>query len=125
MLLSLKLQNSLSIRSTPTNPKLMKSPDALKTIGEVSNLVDVPIYVLRFWEKKISMIKPIKKNNGTRYYDSEQIDLIKNLKKLLYEKKFSIEGAKNQLLAEKKNNKEKKQLIFDLKNLVNEMKELI
>tara|TARA_B100001057_G_scaffold33457_1_gene30376 strand:- start:70 stop:381 length:312 start_codon:yes stop_codon:yes gene_type:complete len=103
----------------------MKSPDALKTIGEVSNLVDVPIYVLRFWEKKISIIKPIKKNNGTRYYDSEQIDLIKNLKKLLYEKKFSIEGAKNQLLAEKKNNKEKKQLIFDLKNLVNEMKELI
>ena len=103
----------------------MKSPDAFKTIGEVSNLVDVPIYVLRFWEKKISMIKPIKKSNGTRYYDSEQIDLIKNLKKLLYEKKFSIEGAKNQLVAEKKNNKEKKQLIFDLKNLIIEMKELI
>ena len=103
----------------------MKSPDALKTIGEVSNLVDVPIYVLRFWEKKISMIKPIKKNSGTRYYDSEQIDLIKTLKKLLYEKKFSIEGAKNQLLAEKENYKEKKQLIFDLKNLIIEMKELI
>ena len=103
----------------------MKSPDALKTIGEVSKLVDVPIYVLRFWEKKISIISPIKKKNGTRYYDLEQIDLIKILKKLLYEKKFSIEGAKNQLLDEKKNIKEKKQLIFDLKELIIEMKELI
>ena len=103
----------------------MKSPDALKTIGEVSNLVNVPIYVLRFWEKKISVITPIKKNNGTRYYNSEQIDLIQTLKRLLYVKKFSIEGAKNQLLVEKKINKEKKQLIYDLKKLITEMKELI
>ena len=103
----------------------MKKPDALKTIGEVSELVDVPIYVLRFWEKRISVITPIKKKNGTRYYDTEKIDLIKILKKLLYEKKFSIEGAKNQLLNEKKNIKEKKQLIFDLKELITEMKELI
>ena len=56
MLLNSKLQISLSTRSTLTNPKLMKSPDAFKTIGEVSNLVDVPIYVLRFWEKKIDLI---------------------------------------------------------------------
>ena len=103
----------------------MKSPDALKTIGEVSNLVDVPIYVLRFWEKKINIITPIKKKNGTRYYDTKQIDLIKVLKKLLYEKKFSIEGAKKHLIEEKKNIKEKKQLIFDLKKLIIEMKELI
>tara|TARA_B100000035_G_scaffold244511_1_gene213065 strand:- start:256 stop:567 length:312 start_codon:yes stop_codon:yes gene_type:complete len=103
----------------------MKSPDALKTIGEVSNLLDVPIYVLRFWEKKINLISPIKKNNGIRYYDMEQIVLLKTLKKLLYEKKFSIEGAKNQLLDEQKTNNEKKKLIFDLKQLIIEMKELI
>ena len=103
----------------------MKSPDALKTIGEVSDLLNVPIYVLRFWEKKISIITPIKKNNGIRFYDTEQIDLLKNLRKLLYEKKFSIEGAKNQLLVEKKNNKERKQLILDLKQLIIEMNELI
>ena len=103
----------------------MKSPDALKTIGEVSNLLDVPIYVLRFWEKKINLISPIKKNNGITYYDMEQIVLLKTLKKLLYEKKFSIEGAKNQLLDEQKTNNEKKKLIFDLKQLIIEMKELI
>ena len=39
----------------------MKSNDALKTIGEVSRMVEVPIYVLRFWEKKIKLISPIKK----------------------------------------------------------------
>ena len=66
----------------------MKSPDALKTIGEVSDLLNVPIYVLRFWEKKISIITPIKKNNGIRFYDTEQIDLLKTLRRLLYEKKF-------------------------------------
>ena len=103
----------------------MKSPDALKTIGEVSDLLNVPIYVLRFWEKKISIITPIKKNNGIRFYDKEQIDLLKTLRRLLYEKKFSIEGAKNQLLVEKKINKERKQLILDLKQLIIEMNELI
>ena len=103
----------------------MKSPDALKTIGEVSDLLNVPIYVLRFWEKKISIITPIKKNNGIRFYDTEQVDLLKNLRKLLYEKKFSIEGARNQLLIEKKINKERKQLILDLKQLIIEMNELI
>ena len=103
----------------------MKSPDALKTIGEVSNLLNVPIYVIRFWEKKIGIIKPIKKNNGIRFYDVEQIDLLKTLRKLLYEKKFSVEGAKNQLLIEKKIDKERKQLVLDLKQLIVEMKELI
>ena len=103
----------------------MKSPDALKTIGEVSDLLNIPIYVLRFWEKKISIITPIKKNNGIRFYDTEQIDLLKTLRRLLYEKKFSIEGAKNQLLIEKKINKERKQLILDLKQLIIEMNELI
>ena len=55
-------------------------------------MFDVPIYVLRFWKKKINLISPIKKKNGTRYYDRSQIQLIGTLKKLLYEKKYSIKG---------------------------------
>ena len=39
----------------------MKSHDALRTIGEVAKIVEVPIYVIRFWEKKINLISPIKK----------------------------------------------------------------
>ena len=39
----------------------MTNPNALKTIGEVSRLIEVPIYVLRFWEKKFKLVVPIKK----------------------------------------------------------------
>ena len=39
----------------------MKAPSALRTIGEVSKIIDVPVYVIRFWEKKFTSIKPIKK----------------------------------------------------------------
>ena len=49
----------------------MKSPEALKTIGEVAKIVNVPIYVLRFWEKKINLIAPIKKKNGKRLIETK------------------------------------------------------
>ena len=39
----------------------MKDPNALRTIGEVSQIINVPVYVIRFWEKKFDLIKPIKK----------------------------------------------------------------
>ena len=66
----------------------MKSPEALKTIGEVAKIVNVPIYVLRFWEKKINLIAPIKKKNGTRYYNNSQITIHRNLKKSFIHKKI-------------------------------------
>ena len=103
----------------------MKSPDALKTIGEVSKIVDVPIYVLRFWEKKVSLISPIKKKNGTRYYDKSQISIIENLKNLLYEQKYSIEGAKKVLSEKIFYVKEKEEIIKDLKQLKSEIDKLL
>ena len=99
----------------------MKNPNALRTIGEVSKIVDVPIYVLRFWEKKVKLISPIKKKNGTRYYDSFQISLIQTLKNLLYEKKYSIEGANKQLSKEIFYVNEKEKIINDLKELMSEI----
>ena len=103
----------------------MKSPDALKTIGEVSKIVDIPIYVLRFWEKKVSLISPIKKKNGTRYYDKSQISIIENLKNLLYEQKYSIEGAKKVLSEKIFYVKEKEEIIKDLKQLKSEIDKLL
>ena len=93
----------------------MKSNDALKTIGEVSKIIEVPEYVLRFCEKKIKLISPIKKKNGTRYYDKSQIILIETLKNLLYKKKYSIEGANRQLSKEILSINEREQIINDLK----------
>ena len=67
--------------------------------------------------KKINLISPIKKN-GTRYYNNSQIILIETLKDLLYNKKYSIEGANKQLSIEISNVKEKEKLIKDLKELI-------
>tara|TARA_Y100000589_G_scaffold296966_1_gene304428 strand:- start:339 stop:650 length:312 start_codon:yes stop_codon:yes gene_type:complete len=103
----------------------MKSHDALKTIGEVSKMVEVPIYVLRFWEKKIKIISPIKKKNGTRYYDKSQIRLIETLKNLLYKKKYTIEGANKQLSNEVLCINEKEEIINDLKKLNSEIEKIL
>ena len=54
----------------------MKSNDALRKIGEVSQQLNIPIYVIRFWEKKFSPLNPIKKPNGIRYYDESQLKLL-------------------------------------------------
>ncbi|MBD22887.1 MAG: hypothetical protein CL572_04405 [Alphaproteobacteria bacterium] len=103
----------------------MKSHDALRTIGEVAKIVEVPIYVIRFWEKKINLISPIKKKNGTRYYDKSQIKLIETLKYLLYQKKYSIKGANKQLSKEILYVNEKQKIIKDLKKLISEIEELL
>ena len=47
---------------------MKKHEDALKTIGEVSYSIEVPVYVIRFWETKFKDLKPIKKKTGSRYY---------------------------------------------------------
>ncbi len=69
-----------------------KAPIAYKTIGEVSEVLDLPTHVIRFWEKKFKQISPYK-NNGRRYYTPQDIDTIKNIKFLLYTKGFTITGV--------------------------------
>jgi DNA-binding transcriptional MerR regulator len=103
----------------------MKSNDALKKIGEVSRELKVPIHVIRFWEKKFSDINPIKKPNGTRYFNQNQLRILKNIKSLLYDKKFSIEGAKRFLKNQSKKKDEQKKLIYEIQELINEIKKKI
>ena len=71
---------------------MSKTPTAYKTIGEVSESLDIPTHVLRFWEKKFKQISPYK-NNGRRYYTPQDIDIIQNIKFLLYTKGFTITGV--------------------------------
>ncbi|MFL2679548.1 MAG: MerR family transcriptional regulator [Alphaproteobacteria bacterium] len=103
----------------------MKSPNALKTIGETSKLISVPIYILRFWEKKFSVVKPIKKNGGYRYYDSELIIKLKLIKELLYEKKYSIDGVKRILTREIKLKNEKNNIIEEISVLLKKLKKYV
>ena len=63
---------------------LIKSPEAFRTISEVSKDLAIPQHVLRFWETKFMQIKPIKRGGGRRYYRPEDVQLLKGIKNLLY-----------------------------------------
>ena len=69
-------------------------------VGEVSDILNVPAYVLRFWETEFKRISPKRTSSGQRLYRKSDIELIRRIKHLLYEKKFTIEGAKQQLKQE-------------------------
>ena len=70
-----------------------KADDALKTISEVSELIDVPPHVLRFWEGKFVSLRPLKRSGGRRYYRPNDIALLRRIRKLLYVDGFTIKGA--------------------------------
>ncbi len=74
-------------------------------VGEVSTIADVPAYVLRFWETEFSRIKPKRTPSGQRLYRKTDVELILQIKHLLYDKKFTIPGARQHLkVAVKKEN---------------------
>lgn len=67
------------------------------TIGEVAVLCAVKPSVLRYWEQEFSQLKSIKRRANRRFYQQRDILLIRQIKKLLYEDGFTIEGARTQL----------------------------
>lgn len=75
------------------SPHEEKSPDAFKTISEVSDYLGVPQHVLRFWESKFSQIKPLYRA-GRRYYRPEDVDMLGKIQHLLYKQGYTIKGAK-------------------------------
>lgn len=70
------------------------------TIGEVSELCAVKPHVLRYWEQEFSQLKPIKRRGNRRYYQREDVILIRQIRSLLYEHGFTIGGAKQHLKGE-------------------------
>ena len=71
----------------------IKSPEAFRTISEVSKDLSLPQHVLRFWETKFVQIRPIKRGGGRRYYRPEDIKLLKGIKSLLYNDGYTIRGV--------------------------------
>lgn len=83
-------------------------PDKLYfRIGEVSRLIGVPPYVLRFWETEIPALAPKKSDKGHRLYRRRDVELLLEVKRLLYERRFTIEGARK-LLKSKPRSKDRK-----------------
>lgn len=70
-----------------------KSPNAFRTISEVSETLDVPAHVLRFWESKFPAVRPIKRGGGRRYYRPEDVTLLVGIRELLYEDGLTIKGV--------------------------------
>jgi DNA-binding transcriptional MerR regulator len=73
--------------------RVEKSADAFRTISEVADELEVPQHVLRFWETKFAQIRPLKRGGGRRYYRPEDIDLLRAIRGLLYDKGYTIKGV--------------------------------
>ncbi|SMX41762.1 MerR family transcriptional regulator [Actibacterium lipolyticum] len=70
-----------------------KSRDAFRTISEVSEWLDTPAHVLRFWESRFTQIKPVKRAGGRRYYRPADMELLGGIKKLLHDDGLTIRGV--------------------------------
>ena len=103
----------------------MKSPQAFRTISEVSNEVNIPAHVLRFWETKFPNINPLKRSGNRRYYRPEDVKLIIRIKTLLYDNGYTVKGVQkllkenNNINNEKNNIKEKlSSILKDIDNII-------
>jgi DNA-binding transcriptional MerR regulator len=67
------------------------------TIGEVSELCAVKPHVLRYWEQEFPQLKPVKRRGNRRYYQRQDVLVIRQIRSLLYEEGFTIGGARQKL----------------------------
>ena len=99
------------------------------SIGEVSKLVGLKSYVLRYWETEFKQLSPPKNRAGNRTYRQKDIDLILKIKDLLHGKKFTIEGARSVISSKnsKTNNNETidRKIIIQLKNELQQILQVI
>jgi DNA-binding transcriptional MerR regulator len=79
------------------NRTASKSAAAFRTISEVSDELEVPQHVLRFWETKFTQVRPMKRGGGRRYYRPEDIELLRRIRDLLYSDGYTIKGVQKLL----------------------------
>jgi DNA-binding transcriptional MerR regulator len=88
----------LAMTDVAPDPGIPEIPDKLYfKIGEVSEILGVEPYVLRYWESEFSQLSPKKSGTGHRLYRRKDVELLLRIKHLLYEKRFTIEGARQTL----------------------------
>ena len=89
-----------------------KSPSAFRTISEVAKELNIPQHVLRFWENKFTLIKPMKRGGGRRYYRPEDLAILQRIQDLLYNDGYTIKGVQKILKKEvNKSNEVKSNLL--------------
>jgi DNA-binding transcriptional MerR regulator len=93
------------VKSLPTG-KLYYS------ISEVSDLVGVKPHVLRYWETQFKMLRPRKGRGGSRMYRKRDIEVLFDIKQLLYDQRFTIAGARRKILDDRQDGKDQIELPF-------------
>jgi DNA-binding transcriptional MerR regulator len=97
------------------------------TIGEVSDLCGVKPHVLRYWEQEFPQLKPLKRRGNRRYYQRQDVILIRQIRSLLYEHGFTIGGARQRLSGEeaKSDLSQSQQIIRQLRTELEEVLEIL
>ena len=103
----------------------MKSPQAFRTISEVSNEINIPAHVLRFWETKFPNINPLKRSGNRRYYRPEDVKLIIKIKTLLYDNGYTVKGVQKLLKENHNNNNEKNNIKEKLSSILKDIDNII
>jgi DNA-binding transcriptional MerR regulator len=98
--------------------------DGPYTIGEVSATTGVKSYILRYWEKEFPFLQPVKNKAGHRLYTERDIQIVKSIKELLYEKGYSISGAKR-ILLETLLGKKRKTVLITIEEIKKELREAL
>ena len=99
------------------------------TIGEVSGLCSVKPHVLRYWEQEFPQLKPVKRRGNRRYYQRQDVLIIRQIRSLLYDQGFTIGGARLRLSGDKQitdNTKYKQliaQIIVELEEVIDVLKD--
>lgn len=73
-----------------------------RSISEVSDMLDVKPHVLRYWETQFGMLRPRKNRAGNRVYRPEDLKVLFRIRELLYDRRFTIEGARKKILDERR-----------------------
>jgi len=107
-------------------PYQIKIPDKLYfKIGEVSKISGLPSHVLRFWESEFKKIKPRRTSSGQRSYTQKDVAMILQIKHLLHEKKFTIEGARKYLSSRTRLKSDDNDFLEELKTELANIRDLL
>ncbi|NLA75225.1 MAG: MerR family transcriptional regulator [Deltaproteobacteria bacterium] len=103
----------------------MKNPEDKRyyRIGEVSRIIGLEPYVLKYWEMEFPQIRPSRADSKQRTYQKKEVELIKEIKHLLYDEKLTIEGARKRL-KKTSSQTEKNTPACLIKEIKNELKEI-
>ncbi|MCY4264324.1 MAG: MerR family transcriptional regulator [Gammaproteobacteria bacterium] len=100
-------------------------PKRYFTIGEVAELCAVKPHVLRYWEVEFPQLKPVKRRGNRRYYQRQDVVLIRQIKSLLYEQGYTIGGARQKMSDKPEELDRVKVKSIEMKEIIRELEEVI